>query len=148
MIVAGFLAWLPLMLGLAAAQDTDGQPAVQRLVLGDQVIVRVPVRPPSRTLRLAWAERRGPKCISARSIRGAMLAGPDHVDILLVARQRVRAHFAEDCPALDFYAGFYLKPEDDRVCAGRDSIHSRIGGSCEIQGFGMLVPVLRRSPSP
>ena len=73
----------------------------------------------------------------------AVLAGSDHIDLLLPRRQRVRASFDGNCPALDFYGGFYLKTEDDRVCARRDSVHSRMGGSCRIEQFRRLVPKLR-----
>ena len=50
-------------------------------------------------------------------------------------RQRIRAGSTSDCPALDFYGGFYLQPDDERICAKRDSIHSRMGGSCRIERF-------------
>ena len=62
----------------------------------------------------------------------------------LSTRARVRAHLDEDCPALDFYRGFYLQVEDDHLCAHRDAIHSRMGGSCTIDKFKQLVPKLPR----
>ena len=148
MMTGGILSLIPLLVGLAAFQDGGVQQQVRRLVVGNEIIVRVPVQPKSVSRRFVWAERRGPKCISTRSIRGALLSGPDHVDFMLIARQRVRAHFDDDCPALDFYGGFYLKPQDDRICADRDFIHSRIGGSCQIQGFGLLVPKVRVPANP
>ncbi len=61
---------------------------------------------------------------------------------------RVRAHIDEDCPALDFYGDFYLQPEDDRLCAGRDAIHSRMGGSCRIEQFRRLEPKLQALAFP
>jgi hypothetical protein len=81
--------------------------------------------------------------VHPRRIRRAVLSGPEEVDFVPTNRRRVRAHFDEDCPALDFYGGFYLRPEDERLCAGRDSIHSRMGGSCTIERFWHLVPKLR-----
>ena len=36
--------------------------------------------------------------------------------------------------------GFYLQPQDDRLCVRRDAIHSRMGGSCTIEQFRKLVP--------
>ena len=62
---------------------------------------------------------------------------------LLADRTRIRAQLDEDCPALDFYGGFYLQPDDDRLCAHRDAIHSRMGGSCTIERFRQLEPRLR-----
>ena len=56
---------------------------------------------------------------------------------------RIRAQFDEDCPALDFYGGFYLQPQDESLCARRDAVHSRIGSSCMIERFKQLVPKFR-----
>ena len=93
--------------------------------------------PPSE---FEWVERKGPKCLPASVIRGALLTGRDHVDFMLPQKQRIRATFDDDCPALDFYGGFYLKTDDEQICSRRDSIHSRMGGSCRIKRFRYLVP--------
>lgn len=119
--------------GTAAPDDR-----VSRLVVQDQLTIRVPVRPPPG--RFAWEERDGPKCIVAGAIRGAFSSGNDHVDFVTVRGRRFRAELEDECPALDFYGGFYLNPEDHRICAGRDVIRSRIGGSCRIEKFHQLVP--------
>jgi hypothetical protein len=81
--------------------------------------------------------------VPAADIRGALLSGTDHVDFLLPDRQRIRATFDDDCPALDFYGDFYLRTEDHQLCAKRDSVHSRIGGSCRIERFRKLAPKLK-----
>ncbi len=142
MTLSTFIALLPALLGMAAGGSAPVE-QVSTLVAQDETIMRIPVRP-----RLApvidWVERRGPRCIPADAIRGATLAGPDHVDFLMPGRQRIRAELAQDCPALDFYNGFYLSPEDDRLCAGRDSVRSRVGGSCRIERFRHLVPKPRQ----
>jgi len=141
-MVSSFLAMLPLLLGVAGVEDDspgdEAQPTVRRMVVEQQWIWRVPVRPRGAFSRFDWIESKGPKCVPTNAIRGALLAGTDHVDFLLPERQRVRATFDEDCPALDFYGGFYLKTEDQRLCARRDSIHSRMGGSCRIERFRRL----------
>ena len=153
MSIPSFIALLPLMIGLFGVHGSAEQPAedsrtapeaVRQLVVNEQLIMRVHIRPRPQVRRLDWEERDGPKCISTRSIRGALSSGADHVDFVLKARQRVRARFTDNCPALDFYTGFYLKPESDKICAGRDFIHSRIGGSCRIEGFQHLVPKPRQ----
>lgn len=131
------------MLGLTTTQGPAGQLRVRQLVVGQETILRIPVQPRLPIRRIVWEARKGPKCVSLQSIRGASLSGADHVDFLLVGRQRVRARFSEDCPALDFYGDFYLKPQGDRICAGRDVIHSRIGGSCRIERFQHLVPKVK-----
>ena len=134
--------FLPLLFGLFAVQPGAVQ-SVTRLVVQDEVILRVPVQARPFLPEIEWKEKKGPKCIPAGAIRRALLSGPEQVDFVLSDRSRIRAQFDEDCPALDFYGGFYLQPQDDRVCAKRDAIHSRIGGSCRIERFRQLVPKLR-----
>lgn len=130
-----------MLFGMAGAAPPADEPRVRSLVLQDELIMRIPVRPPSR--QFEWVEHEGPKCIYARAIRGALLSGSDSVDFITVRRRRLRAELSQDCPALDFYGGFYLKPEDARICAGRDVIRSRMGGSCQIERFKQLIPKRR-----
>jgi hypothetical protein len=134
---------VPLLLGLAAVQPGAVGQSVTRLIVQDEVILRVPIQPRPLLPEIEWIEKKGPKCIPAGAIRQALLSGSEQVDFILVNHARVRAKFDEDCPALDFYTGFYLQPQDERVCAGRDAIHSRIGGSCTIERFSQLIPKLR-----
>ena len=143
MTPAVFLSILPVLLGLIAVQPGAVEQSVTRLVVQDEVILRVPVQPRAYDAPIRWVERKGPRCIPAFAIRRAMMSGRDQVDFVLSNRARVRAELDEDCPALDFYGGFYLQPEDDRLCAVRDEIHSRMGGSCTIEHFKKLVPKLK-----
>lgn len=138
------ISLLHLALGASAAEP--GQPAqgVTRLVIRDEVVWRVPVAPRPVERRILWVETKGPRCVPTGAIRRAMLSGRGNVDFVLANRTRVRAKFDDECPALDFYAGLYLLPDDDLLCAGRDSIHSRVGGSCGIQLFRLLQPRLVR----
>ena len=135
---------LPLLLGLFGAQPSAVGQTVTRLIIQDEVIIRVPVQPHPLMPQVEWTEEKGPKCIPAGGIQRAMLSGPNSVDFIMGNRSRVRAQLDEDCPALDFYAGFYLQSSDDRLCSGRDAVHSRIGGSCSIERFRQLVPRFRR----
>ena len=128
----GVLAWQP------------GETNVSRLVVQDEVILRVPVQPHSIAPQFDWQEKKGPKCIPAAAIRRISLSGDEQVDFILSGGGRVRAKFDEDCPALDFYGNFYLQPQDGRLCAGRDAVRSRIGESCTIAGFRQLVPRIKR----
>ena len=145
MPVHTFLALLPALFGFAAAAQAD-RPEVRSVVVHNELIIRIPVRPIPSPPAIEWVEVDGPRCIAAEAIRGATLSGRGHVDFLLHGRRRVRAELGEDCPALDFYNGFYLAPEDDRICARRDVIRSRIGGSCPIERFHRLVPRQRQVP--
>ena len=134
---------MPLLFGLFAAQPAAVGQSVTRLIIQDEVILRVPVQPRPLMPQIDWIEKKGPKCVPVASIQRALLQGSEQVDFVLVNRTRIRAQLDEDCPALDFYGGFYLQPEDDRLCAGRDAIRSRMGGSCTIEHFKQLVPKLR-----
>ena len=135
-----FVSLLPALMG-ATGQIAFEQ--VRTTFVQNEFIIRVPARPRVSTGRLAWAEEGGPKCIAGRAIRGALLSGTEHVDFVMAGRHRVRAKFEGNCPALDFYEGFYLNSPDRMICAGRDSIRSRMGGSCSIESFAHLVPVRR-----
>ena len=135
---------MPLLLGLIAAQPAAVGEAVTRLIIQDEVILRVPVQPRPLMPQMEWIEKKGPRCVPVAAIRRALLQGSEQVDFVLDSHARIRAQLDEDCPALDFYGGFYLQPEDDRLCAGRDAVHSRMGGSCMIERFKQLVPKGRR----
>lgn len=143
MIPGAILNFVPLLLGLFAAQPALIEQSVTRLVVQDEVILRIPVQPRPLVPQIEWLERKGPKCIRASSIRGALLSNAQQVDFMFGGERRIRAQLDEDCPALDFYGGFYLQPQDQRICAGRDAIHSRMGGSCTIERFTQLVPKFR-----
>lgn len=137
----------PLMLGLFAAQPAIVSQSVTRLVVQNEVILRVPLLPRPMMAHVTWEEHKGPRCFPASIIQRALLSGEGQVDFVLAGHGRMRAELDEDCPALDFYSGLYLQLQDDKLCAGRDVIRSRMGGSCTIDRFKLLVPKLRK-PDP
>jgi hypothetical protein len=141
--VGAFWNVVPLLLGLFAAQPAAVGESVTRLIIQDEVIMRVPVQPRPLMPDIEWVEKKGPKCVPIATIRRALLQGSEAVDFILANHSRIRAQFDEDCAALDFYGGFYLQPQDDRLCAGRDAVHSRMGESCTIERFRQLVPRFR-----
>ena len=144
MTAGAVLNFVPLLLGLFAAQPATVSQSVTRLIVQDEVILRIPVQ--ARPLRpeFEWVEKKGPKCIPAAAIQRALLSGSEQVDFILFNHARIRAQFDENCPALDFYGGFYLQPQDERLCAHRDAVHSRVGSSCTIERFKQLLPKFRR----
>lgn len=144
MIPGTILVFVPMLIGLFAAQPAVVGQSVTRLVVQDEVILRIPVQPHPLIPQFDWEEHKGPKCIPTAAIQRALLSGPEQVDFVIANNRRIRAELDEDCPALDFYQGFYLQPQDDRLCARRDAIHSRMGGSCTINRFKQLVPKFRR----
>lgn len=138
MLLTALFGLIPVLFGSAIQSSGDDQ-AVRRVIVQDEVIFRIPIRP-RVSPPIEWVERKGPKCIPANLLAGAVLSGPSSIDFVLRNRQRVRALMDSDCPALDFYKNFYLQPDDDYICAKRETIRSRIGGSCRIEKFRTLVP--------
>lgn len=136
------LLGLPALIGITADAPQDGS-VVRRVVIRNEVTLRIPVRPRLSSM-FEWTEHKGPKCIPVDRIAAAMLSGPSSIDFVLRDRTRVRAKMDSDCPALDFYTGFYLQPDDDRICAKREAISSRVGTSCRIEKFRELVPQMRQ----
>ena len=143
MTLLQFLASIPAMLGLSAAAEPR---VVSRVTIEQTTIFRIPVRPHMSAPMIEWQESKGPKCVPTAGIAGAMLSGPSSIDLVMRDRQRVRAKVDSDCSALDYYTGFYVQPEDERLCAKRDEIRSRMGASCRIEKFRLLNPVFRRPP--
>lgn len=138
MTIFGFLSLIPALFGAAAEPPAENQ-VVRRVIVQDEVIFRIPIRP--RVSRpIEWIEHKGPKCIPANMLAGAILSPPSSIDFVLRNRQMVRAKMDSDCPALDFYGSFYLQPDDDYVCAKRETIRIRSGGSCRIEKFKWLIP--------
>ena len=96
----------------------------------------LPGEPPPR-----WIEKKAARCVPAEDIVGATVPRSGSVDLILADGQRTRALLEADCPALDYYLGFYIRPTaDGQVCAGRDPIRSRSGATCPIRTFKRLKP--------
>ena len=142
MIRPGLLGLLAMLLGSGEPAPQAGPP-VRMMMIQQQMILRIPVRP-HPLLKLQWEEEKGPKCLPAAMIAGAMLSSPGNIDLVLRNRQRLRAKLDGDCDGLDFYGGLYLQTGDGQVCAKRDSIRSRVGGTCRIEKFKLLVPKVER----
>jgi hypothetical protein len=132
-------AALLLLAGAAPGPRAEAQPEqYAQLVVREQIMVRVQSRPmPAAPVQ--WKESKGPKCVPARAILGASLPSENSVDLVLRDRSRVRARLDSSCPALDYYYGFYIRPNaDGMICADRDAIRSRVGGECGIERFRAL----------
>lgn len=129
------------VLGASFQSPTEGE-VVRRVVVHDEVIFRVPIRP-RPIVTIEWEEHKGPKCIPASQIAGALISGPSSLDFVFKDRSRMRAKLDSDCQALDYYGRLYLQPRDNMVCAKREEIRSRVGGSCRIERFRRLTPQVR-----
>ena len=139
MILTGF-SLLPTLFALFGAQPPVGA-AVSRVLVRDEWVMRVRVVRPRAAWPVRWVEKKGPKCIRSSSVIAVALADESSIDFLLRDRRRIRAKMDSECPTLDFYGDLYLQPEDDRICARREEIRSRMGGSCRIERFRTMVPV-------
>ena len=142
MIMTGLIGLLSALLAGSEAAPGPSE-RVSVMTVEERLIIRIPVAPRPR-IRIRWEEEKGPKCLPAQAIARAFLSSPDSIDFLLRNRQRVRARLDNDCDGLDFYGQLYLLPDDGRICARRDVIRSRVGGSCRIDRFRTLVPKVER----
>jgi hypothetical protein len=141
---------LPLALAAIATPGADAQRVdYAQTTIRQRVIIRVPRmgppplpvgrRPISATTE--WKEGKGPACVSADTMAGALISGTDTIDLVLRGGARVRVQLDGACPPLGFYTGFYLRGSPDgMVCAGRDPIRVRSGASCPIKRFRTLTP--------
>jgi hypothetical protein len=149
LVVIG-LAGLALLLSTNAATGTrqpSRPPSAQmvQLRIEQRTIIRVPLGRPRRPAPMTmWRERRAGRCIDSTRVAAAAVTPDGAVDFVMRGGKRLRAWLESQCPALDFYQGFYVKPDrDGMVCAGRDAIHSRSGGECQIDRFRRLEPASR-----
>ncbi len=72
-------------------------------------------------------------CIRVNNIAGAQLFGDTAIELSMRDGKRWRMYFANECPALSFYQGFYYRRgKAGQLCAGRDSVGARSGGECRI----------------
>jgi hypothetical protein len=138
--------WLALLAAAPLAEAGRMVPDIvmAQVMIHQRTIVRIQTRSPAvaRAPMTQWRERKGPKCVPMDRVGAAAVVADDSVDLLLRGGSRVRAQFADDCPDLDYYSGFYIaRGPDGQVCAGRDSIHVRSGGECRIERFRALEEV-------
>ncbi|URW76077.1 hypothetical protein M9980_02260 [Sphingomonas donggukensis] len=158
MKIARFLPPAALALTLPAAAGGQRTPppvaptvGSSTVIIQQRMIIRVPRLPGGRTPVAAaaarspfaaqWTEKKADRCVPVTRLAAAAINGPDSVDLMLNGGQRLRAKLGDECPALDFYSGFYVQmAKDGKVCARRDSIRSRSGRECRIEWFRTLVP--------
>jgi hypothetical protein len=146
--LAALITGTPFASAPAGREDAGGVEIAQ-LTITQSIIIRVPAHrsrhyaAPDQTPPLpAFKEHKGPKCIDASTIGGAAVTATNSVDFILRGGKRMRAVLQEECPALDYYSGFYFQaPADGKLCADRDSIHTRSGGDCQIDKFRALTPI-------
>lgn len=78
-------------------------------------------------------------CIDASHIGGAIVVSQNVVDLMMRGGKRWRFMLDRECPQMSFYGGFYVQPgADGELCAGKDRIMLREGGSCRITRIAPL----------
>jgi|UniRef100_UPI0035CB2D2E hypothetical protein len=129
----------------AEVAQIDGTQLAQ-LTIHQRIVIRIPRvlggrrDQRSEPVEQRWAEKKGPKCVPMAALEGAVITGTDSVDLIVADGTRLRARFDDDCPALDFYSGLYVKgTSDGMICADRDSIRARSGSTCKIDKFRRLI---------
>jgi len=85
------------------------------------------------------------RCIGVDHVAGAVVFGDRAVELTMKNGTRWRMTFAQECPALSFYQGFYYRRAiAGSLCAGRDAVIARSGGECQIAS---IMPVKRSETS-
>ena len=83
------------------------------------------------------------RCIGVDHVAGAVVFGDRSVELTMTDHSHWRMTFDAACPALSFYQGFYYRRAvAGHLCAGRDAVISRSGGTCPI------ATIVRVRPSP
>ena len=135
---------LALAVPVAAVADAPvDQVELAQLTIRERIVIRVPMAsraaPAAAPAPIRYKEKKGPRCIPAQTMAGALISAPNQVDLVLIGGKRVRAKLDGDCKPLDFYSGFYVRPaKDGMICADRDAIRVRSGAACEIDQFRLL----------
>lgn len=119
------------------------------LGFGKKKIERIPVAPAPlvepRTPRPEPPLAGRDACVDISRVAGAQIFGDASVELTLQGGARWRMYFAQGCPTLDFYRGFYYRrAEQGRLCAGRDAVISRAGGECAIAS---IIPMRKQRPA-
>ncbi len=135
-MIAGRLvvALVVLVAAGAAAPVTPG--------FGDRTVQQVHARPGrgagSGTAGGASARTR---CVGIDHVAGAVVFGDRAVELTMTDHARWRMNFDTACPALSFYQGFYYRRAvAGRLCAGRDAVIARSGGTCPISAIVRVRP--------
>lgn len=110
---------------------------------GDRSVARVTALPaagaPMAASRGALPKTDRTRCIGVDRVAGAVVFGDHAVELTMKDGSRWRMSFAEECPALSFYQGFYYRRAvAGRLCAGRDAVISRAGGECPIAAITLV----------
>ncbi len=108
----------------------------------DRSVAEVHARPGQSGLTPGLGNRAArTRCVGVNHVAGAVVFGDRAVELTMSDHSRWRMNFAAACPALSFYQGFYYRRAvAGRLCAGRDAVISRAGGTCPITSIVRVRP--------
>ena len=84
MTILALLGLVPALLGMAAQSTSPSSRGVRRVVVHDEIILRIPVRP-RLSKKVEWVEKKGPKCVPTGMLAGAVLSGPSSISCCATA---------------------------------------------------------------
>lgn len=88
-----------------------------------------------------FEERRMGKCVPVKAIGSVQISLQDRLLLFMRDQRIVSVRLEKSCNVRDFYSGFYVESsEDGMICAGRDTLHSRAGVTCDVAKLHRLVP--------
>lgn len=128
-----------------AAQSRTAQPRTAQPRTAQ--VNAVPLRPMPPAAVDQWKPGKASRtaCIDVSTIAGAIVVDPRAIDVVMRGGRRFRLGFAQQCPQLSYYGGFYYQPRlAGKFCAGEDRIISRAGGSCRVRQISELQQVRAR----
>ena len=102
---------------------------------GDRTVAQVHARPGRGPLTggIGRGSSARTRCVGIDHVAGAVVFGDRAVEMTMTNHSRWRMNFDAACPALSFYQGFYYRRAvAGRLCAGRDAVIARSGGTCPI----------------
>jgi hypothetical protein len=108
----------------------------------DRSVARVHARPGQASAGTRASSRAArTRCVGVDHVAGAVVLGDRAVEMTMTDHSRWRMNFDAACPALSFYQGFYYRRAvAGRLCAGRDAVISRAGGTCAIASIVRVRP--------
>jgi hypothetical protein len=108
----------------------------------DRSVARIHARPgQDGSGRLTPDRRARTRCVGIDHVAGAVVFGDRAVELTMTDHSRWRMAFDAACPALSFYQGFYYRRAvAGHLCAGRDAVISRSGGTCPIATIVRIRP--------
>ena len=102
------------------------------------LLAQLPQGPTSTHLE----ERNIGSCLLAGNIAGVGTTKDNRLILFMRDRRIISVALEKSCSARDFYSGFYIEhQEDGKLCAKRDTIHSRAGTKCGLKQIRQLIAV-------